>query len=146
MAKIKSVSLKSIPESIHVGDNVSDITILTNLEFHPLDISLQMEYMLYLFVYDVHGKPDVPIILSNWDDSVFMGMQLDGKDDLLGRKVVSIVANSNPLIETPIALKLGNLNDSHSCYKRKLEVFATLIPAIGKASKWSEPFEASIVF
>ena len=146
MAKIKSVSLKSIPETINVGDNISDIIIQTHIDFHPLDVSLNMEYMLYLFVYDVHGKPNLPVILSNWDESVFLEMQLDGKDDLLGRKVVAVSANSNSVIETPIALKLGNLKGSQSYYNRKLEVFATLIPAISKASKWSEPFKADLVF
>jgi hypothetical protein len=53
---------------------------------------------------------------------------------------------TNSIIETPIALKLGDLYLSQSYHKRKLEVFASLIPAIGKSSKWSEPFETNIVF
>ncbi|WP_445735654.1 hypothetical protein [Mariniflexile sp.] len=149
MAKIESVTLKHIPKTIDVGDNISDIIIVTQIEFHHLDMSLKMEYLLYLFVYDVHGKPDVPIIVSNWDDSTFFGMQLDGKDDLLGKEMIAINAssgNSNNIIETPIALKLGNLHGSHSYHTRKLEVFATLVPAINEASKWSEPFETDIVF
>lgn len=147
MAKIESVSLQQIPETIDVGDNVSDITIVTQIVFHPLDLSLQMEYILYLFVYDIHGNPDVPILLSNWDESSFYGMRLDGKDDLLGKKKVSIKATKEKSkIETPIALKLGDLYESQSYHKRKLEVFASLIPAIGTSSKWSEPFESNIVF
>ena len=147
MAKIESVSLQFIPETIDVGDNVSDIVIITQIEFHHLDISFKMEYLLYLLVYDIHGKPDVPIILSNWDHSAFFGMRLDGKDDLLGEKMLPVTANKTSYtIETPIALKLGNLHGSQSYHKRKLEVFASLIPAIVKSSKWSEPFEINIVY
>ena len=147
MAKIKSVSLQDIPETINVGDNVSDIIIVTQIEFHPLDISLKMEYVLYLLVYDIHGKPDVPIIIGNWDESEFSGMRLDGKDDLLGKKMLPVTAKKTRcIIETPIALKLGDLYGSQSYHKRKLEVFASLIPAVGRSSKWSEPFETNIVF
>ncbi len=147
MAKIESVSLQHIPETINVGDNISDITIMTKIEFHPLDLSLKMEYLLYLFVYDIHGNPDVPIIIGNWDESVFSGMRLDGIDDLLGKKIIPLTAtNTSCTIETPMELKLGDLNKSQSYYKRKLEVFASLIPAIGRSSKWSEPFETNLVF
>jgi hypothetical protein len=147
MAKIESVSLQHTPETINVGDNISEVTIITQIEFHPLDVSLKMEYLLYLLVYDIHGKPDVPIIIGNWDETVFSGMRLDGVDDLLGKKIIPITATIISCnIETPIALKLGDLYSSQSYHKRKLEVFASLIPAVGRSSKWSEPFEINIVF
>ena len=68
MAKIESVSIKSIPDVINVGDDVNDITIVTKIEFHSLDVSLKMEYLLHLLVYDIHGNTDVPIIINNWDE------------------------------------------------------------------------------
>ncbi|MCF7560645.1 hypothetical protein L3X39_08340 [Sabulilitoribacter multivorans] len=148
MAKIESVSLKSIPETINVGDEISDIIVVTKIKFHQLDFNLSMEYLLHLFVYDIHGSVDVPIIINNWDDSNVIGVKEDAKDDFLGKKTVTIHASDDIIktFETPMTLKLGNLNGSHSYYKRKLEVLATITPAIGRASKWSEPFETNLVF
>ena len=147
MAKLETVVLKSIPEVINVGDDINDITIITKIEFHPIDVSLKMEYLLHLLVYDVHGKPDVPVIINNWDESEVIGLKQENKDDFLGRQFVPICADERiKTIETPIALKLGDLKDSGSFYKRKLEVLATLIPAIGRATKWSEPFECDLVY
>lgn len=147
MAKIASVSLKFIPEVINVGDDINDITIITKIAFHPLDISLKMEYLLYLMVYDIHGKPDIPIIIGNWDESKVIGLQQDGKDDFLGKKIINITADEDvKVFETPLALKLGNLNNSISFNKRKLEVLTTLIPAVGRATKWSQPFETTLVY
>jgi len=147
MAKINSVFLESIPEIINVGDDISDIIINVQIEFHKLDISLKMEYLLYLFVYDVHGKVDIPVIIGNWDESNVLGISLDRKDHLLGKKMLNIKANKTTIkMQTPIALKLGEIKKGASNSSRELEVFATLIPAIGRASKWSEPFETNLVF
>ena len=46
MAKIISVSLLSIPEVINVGDDISDITVRTEIGFHPMDLTMKMEYLL----------------------------------------------------------------------------------------------------
>ncbi len=43
-------------------------------------------------------------------------------------------------------LKLGKLSQMSSHYAKKLEVFATMAPAVGRASKWSSPFESRIEF
>ena len=148
MAKIESVSLKSIPETINVGDEISDIIVVTQIKFHQLDLNLNMEYLLHLFIYDIHGSVDAPIIINNWDESNVIGVKENIKDDFLGKKTVTITTTRETvrIIETPITLKLGSLNGSHSYYKRKLEVLATITPAIGRASKWSEPFETNLVF
>lgn len=147
MAKINSVFLESIPKIIHVGDNISDIIINTQIEFHSLDLKLEMEYLLYLFVYDVHGKVDIPVIIGNWDESDVFGVTFDRKDHLLGKKMLNITANKATIqLQTSIALKLGKQKKGASNSSRELEVFATLIPAIGRASKWSEPFETNLVF
>ena len=148
MAKIMSVSLLSIPDVINVGDDISDITVQTKIEFHTLDMAMKMEYLLYVFVYDIHGSVDVPVIIGNWDDTNVFGVGDKWKDDFLGKKVITVNCNENQMVEvnTPIALHLGKLTKSSSHHSKKLEVFATLIPAIGRASKWSEPFEADIIF
>ena len=147
MAKIESVSIKSIPDVINVGDDVNDITIVTKIEFHSLDVSLKMEYLLHLLVYDIHGNTDVPIIINNWDESEVIGLEQENKDDFLGRKFVPVCSDEKFLtIETPITLKLGNINGSQSFYRRKIEVLATLVPAIGRSTKWSQPFVCDLVF
>ena len=69
MAKISSVELINVPETIIVGDNINDITVKTTVEFHDIDLKLEMEYILYLYVYDIHGKIDIPVLVSNWDES-----------------------------------------------------------------------------
>lgn len=48
---------------------MTDIIVHTKIEFHPLDISLQMEYQLFLFVYDINGEIDIPVIIGNWNET-----------------------------------------------------------------------------
>jgi len=147
MAKILAVNLHSIPEVIHVGDNVSDITVETKIEFHDMDIQLNMDYCLHIFVYDIHGDIDAPVILPNWDESSIIGISMDRKDDFLGQAIIKLKAKDKEThIKTPIALKLGSLEKGTSYYSRKLEVFATVAPIVGRASKWSEPFVAKMQY
>ncbi len=49
------------------------------------------------------------------------------------------------MLETRIALKLRNLKDIGSFYKRKLEDLVIFTPAIGRATKRSESFERDLV-
>jgi hypothetical protein len=147
MSKILSVSLLSIPEVIVVNDDVNDLTVVVELEFHDLDISLQMEYYLHVFVYDIHGEVDAPLILSNWDESKVVPISLDRKDEYLGVSSQKISAvKKNETIKLPMQLKLGKMSKLSSHFAKKLEVFATITPAIGRASKWSKPFESRIEF
>lgn len=148
MAKITKVQLKSIPKTINVGDYINDITVIVDLEFHELDVSLKMEYLMYVYVYDIHGNMDVPVIISNWDDSKVISVSEDGrKDDFLGKKVVAVsTTGEHTTFEVPMALKLGHLSGYSSSVSRKFEVLATLIPATGRVSKWSQPFESELLF
>lgn len=109
---------------------------------------MKMEYQLCIFIYDIHGDVDVPVIIGNWDDSDVLGVAQSSKDDFLGKKVVPVTATGKLIMEIkiPIALKLGNLTKKSSSHSRKLEVFATMIPAVGRVSKWSEPFESHLYF
>ena len=147
MAKIVSVSLQSIPEVIVINDNENDFTVITEIEFHDLDIKLEMEYFLHLFVYDVHGEVDAPLVLPNWDESEVLSISLDRKDDYLGSAKCKVIAvNKNETLIVPMRLKLGLRTHTSSHYSKKLEVFATIAPAVGSASKWSEAFESRIEF
>lgn len=147
MSKILSVSLLSIPEVIVVNDNDNDITAVVEIEFHDLDISLQMEYYLHVFVYDIHGEVDAPLVLPNWDESKVVSISSDRKDEYLGFTSQKIkVVQKRESLQLPMCLKLGKLSKMSSHFSKKLEVFATITPAIGRASKWSEPFESKIVF
>ena len=147
MAKILSVELDSIPDEIIVSDSLSDITVITSIAFHPIDIKLEMEYSLHLFVYDINGKIDIPIIVNNWDQTAVRGVSIDHKDDFLGTKQVVVKAIEEVLnVRTDLSLKLGKLSSSSSSYKRELRVFATMVPAISRASKWGNPFESVIVY
>ncbi len=152
MAKIKQVALEKIPEFVEVSDHKKNMIIInTTVEFHPLDVSSDLEYMLHVFVYDVHGVNDIPVLLPNWDDTKIQRVvRNERKDDFLCKESVLIradeVKKENVTFKTPMNLKLGNLQDNTSVYSRKFEVFATLIPAIDRASKWSEPFESQLIF
>ena len=147
MAKIIKVCLESIPKEIQVNDKKSDFTVLTDVEFHPLDIKIEMEYILHLFVYDINGIIDIPIIVNNWDETSVKGVSLEHLDDLLGTERIIIKAQAAPLqVACEMSLHLGKLSPSSSAFKRELGVFATIIPAIGRASKWSAPFESLIVY
>ena len=147
MAKIASVTLESVPKEIHVNDSISDFTVLTKIEFHDLDIQIGMEYCLHIFVYDIHGSVDIPVIIANWDETNIMRIPTDRIDDFLGKNTVIVKAESKEMIvKTPMEIKLGNQSRTSSSYKRKLDVFVSLIPAIERASKWSEPFEAKLIF
>ena len=147
MAKILSVELVSLPEVIVVNDDNNDFTILVDIEFHDIDLHLKMEYCLHLFVYEVHGELDAPLIISNWDESKVLPITKDRRDEYLGRETKMITAKSkNELFKIDMSLKLGQLTKRSSHFSKKTEVFATLAPAIGRASKWSLPFESSIEF
>lgn len=147
MAKILSVELLKIPKFINVGDDVNDITVLTKIQFHELDLKLEMPYCLHVFAYDIHGDLDVPLVLPNWDESIVIPITLDRKDDFLGQRATMIKATEAEMtIETVMALKLGQFNREMSPVKRKFEVFATVAPVIGRASKYSEPFTSQISY
>jgi hypothetical protein len=147
MSKIISVRLLSIPEVIVVNDTVNDLTVVVELEFHDLDISLEMEYYIHAFIYDIHGEVDEPLILSNWDESKVIPISLDRKDEYLGVSSQKIlVVKKNETIQLPVQLQLGKLSKMSSHFSKKLKVFATITPAIGRASKWSEPFKSKIEF
>lgn len=147
MAKILSVELQKIPKYINVGDDINDITVHTKIEFHEIDLKLEMPYCLHVFVYDIHGDVDAPLILPNWDESIVIPISLDRKDDFLGREVVMLTATQAEMnMVTPMALKLGKINRDMSPTTRKLEVFATLAPVVGRASKYSAPFKSIISY
>lgn len=147
MAKIISVGMLSIPDIINVGDNVSDITVVTKIEMHEIDLKLQMEYCLHIFVYDIHGEMDTPLVIANWDESKVFPISNSRKDVFLGeKKELFMASEKNIEIHSPIALHLGKFNRQEHYVSRKIEAFATLSPAIGRASKWSEPFTAQIVY
>jgi len=149
MAKIISVELDNVPNEINVGDNVNDVTVVTKLKFHDLDIKGKMEYCLHLFVYDVHGMVDLPLIVSNWDESsvINIPLSMDRLDDFLGYVTIFIKAEKEELVvKTPIALKLGSIVKKKTYFTRKLEVFATAAPIIGRVSKWSQPYETQVFY
>lgn len=147
MAKIKSVVLESIPDEIIVNDALSDFTVITSIAFHPVDIKMEMEYSLHLFVYDVNGALDIPVIINNWDETTIRAVSDGKKDDFLGTSQQVVKASSKDVvIKTQLSLKLGKLSTHSSSYKRALGVYATIIPAVARASKWSQPFESTIVF
>ncbi|HDZ06122.1 hypothetical protein LCGC14_0129080 [marine sediment metagenome] len=147
MAKILSVELQKIPKYINVGDDVNDITVLTKIQFHDFDLKLEMPYCLHIFVYDIHGDVDAPLVLPNWDESILIPVSLDRKDDFLGKEVIMVNASESELIvNTPMSLKLGQFNRQMSLTSRKLEVFATIAPVIARASKYSEPFTTNLSY
>lgn len=148
MAKITSVTLESLPETINVGDDVSDINVLTTIEFHSFDLKFNMEYALHLYVYDMQGMGDTPIIIPNWDEADVHTFAKDNKyDDFLGSAHILITATEKTLtITSSMLLRLGNISGSMSYHSRSLRVFATIAPAMGRASKWSEPFDADLMF
>ena len=147
MAKILSVDLQSVPDVINVSDNANDIIVETQIQFHKLDIEQGMEYCLHLFVYDIHGEADVPMVLPNWDESTIVSLSLDRKDDFLGKATVMLKAEkTNTEIKTPMALHIGKLEKGTTYFTRKLVVFATIAPVVGRASKWSKPFKTQIAY
>lgn len=142
MAKILDVSLLSIPEVVIVNDGKNDFSVVVEVEFHDLDIQLNMEYCLHLFVYDIRGNVDAPLVMPNWDESHVLSISLDSKDEYLGSETRKITAKEKrSKLTVPMSLQLGKYTSN---YSKKLEVFATIAPAVGRASKWSLPFETRI--
>ncbi|RKS53090.1 hypothetical protein BC962_1336 [Gillisia mitskevichiae] len=145
MAKILSVKPSEFPEIIEVGTDSSIIPVHTKIEFHAVDLRLEMEYMLYLYAYDIRGKEDIPIILNNWDESTISAIPQETEDDMLGKISIHIIATSRiQSIDSKLKLKLGILNKNKHYERRHLKIFAELIPAVGVASKWSDAFEAGV--
>ena len=148
MAKLISVEFLNVPDSIDLTDNKTDITVITKMQFHDQDIQSNMEYYLNLFVYDVHSNIDPPSVIANWDETYVIPIEtsLDHADDFIGTKAIHIHATKKEItIETPMTLKLGNLKAKGASYVRKIEVFATAVPIIGRVSKWSKPITETIL-
>lgn len=146
MAKILTVNASKFPEVIEVGINSTIIPIHTEIQFHPMDLRLNMEYMLYLYAYDIRGKIDIPVFLNNWDESSISYIPQETEDDLLGKICEHITAKTKiQSINSELKLKLGILHKNKHYDRRHLKIFAELIPAVGVASKWSEAFEAGVV-
>ncbi|TPN84436.1 hypothetical protein [Aquimarina algicola] len=152
MAKIIEVTLDKVPEYIKVDDNKKNkILVNTKVQFHPLDILNNMEYMLHLFIYDINGEKDVPVVIYNWDETTILRV-VNGKrkDDFLSKENILIksdeIQKEIVTFKTQITIQLGNLQNNTSLYGRQFEVFATLQPAISRVSKWSETFESKLVF
>ncbi|MGY5353183.1 hypothetical protein ACXGQW_11620 [Wenyingzhuangia sp. IMCC45533] len=138
-----------MPKEIVVGDNNTDVVVVTSFKMHDIDINLNMEYCLHLFIYDVRGKIDPSIIVSNWDESYSVSIEtaMDAKDDYLGTASVIFKADRKEItIKTPIALKLGSLGKGTTYFTRKLDVFAMATPAIGRISRRSGPYEAQVTY
>ncbi len=145
MAKILAVNPSEIPEVIEVGIDTTLIPVHVEIEFHSIDLQLKMEYMLYLYAYDVRGEKDIPVLLNNWDESKISCIPQETEDDILGKVSLPVIARSNiQTIEAELELKLGVLHRNKHYERRHLRIFAELIPAVGVASKWSKAIEAGV--
>lgn len=148
MAKIKATKLEKIPDEVVLGHETQTITVIVELEFHRLDIQFKMQYYVHLFIYDVHGKNELPVIMSNWDDSCMISVStIAGRsDDYLGKGMAPITAESSYMkIKVPIDIHLGEINPDGAYISRKVEVLATMAPVFARASKWSEPQEVELL-
>ena len=146
MAKITKILINQNANNTHRNE----ISVLTVIDFHDIDISLNMEYILHLFVYDVNGNKDIPVIISNWDDTKIIEVSKNNKkDDFLGKKHLLIktenLEKKSLDIVTNVGLNIGAVTPQSPLSKRTLEVFATLIPAVDRVSKWSENFKINLM-
>ena len=147
MAKLTSIELGDLPDSINVGNELTEVSIKVLIDFHKIDLQLEMEYMLFLFVYDVNGDIDIPVIIGNWDQTSIYGISDDRHDHLMGTIKLPVNATEKSLnLNTTIKLSLGKISDGDSYYSKKVEVFGSLMPAIGRVSSWSKAKEVNIVF
>ena len=145
MAKILKVTPVKTPEKIVAGSEPVTVTVRTEMEFHPLDIKLKMEYLLFLYAYDVRGKSDVQVLLNNWDESSISAIPQETEDDVLGKVATKIIAEQQTLsLSLDLKLKMGLLDHRKHYEHRNLRIFAELIPAIGQASKWSNILEIDL--
>lgn len=145
MAKILKVIPGKTPDKIVVGSEPVVVRVHTEIEFHPLDLQLKMEYMLLLYAYDVRGRSDVQVLLNNWDESSISAIPQETEDDVLGKASSRIVAENKTLsLSLDLKLKMGLLDKDKYYERRNLRIFAELIPAIGQASKWSNILEIDL--
>ena len=106
-----------------------------------------MTYCLHVFVYDIHGDVDAPLILPNWNESIVIPISLDRKDEFLGKKIILFTATQAVMdIVTPMTLKLGKINKDRSPISSKLKVLATMAPVLARESKYSASFSSFISY
>ncbi|MBT8205775.1 MAG: hypothetical protein KJN96_04100 [Eudoraea sp.] len=149
MAKIKSIKLESIPEVIVVGDNVNTIDVVLEINFHRIDLENEMEYMLHLYLFDIRGRMDAPIFIPNWDECVVIPLlkKHDIKDYFLAKKSINLIAQQEIIsIPVEIALEAEDIQRKAPITSSNLAAFATLVPAISVASKWSKSFEVQVTY
>ncbi|GGG48960.1 hypothetical protein [Bizionia arctica] len=63
ITKIRDVGILNVLDGRDVAGN--DIPVITKIQFHDLDIQNNMEYCLHLFVYNVYGIVNPPLIITN---------------------------------------------------------------------------------
>ncbi len=150
MAKIREIILGHIPSGVTINDSAATTAVIsTEIEFHPIDLRLKMEYILHLFIYDVNDQHDIPLLSTNWDElNVSKFSKGDFKDDFITKRSVHIKEDQlNDLVlhlETPIQIIPGKMQKNTSLYARQFQVFGTLVPAIHQASAWSNPIESQL--
>lgn len=147
MAQINNIEITEQFTEIEIGDKVFSLTVEVDIEFHQLDINLNMEYCLHTMIMEIHGQQDIPIILSNWKKSSVLSINEDNrKDVILANQIIDIKAQKKQLSLTiPFKVKLGSYNN-HSVYNKKLEAYAVLIPAISYCSMHSNPKSVDLLF
>lgn len=147
MAKIKTVEFVNTPSTIVVGDDITDIQVMVKVEFHQLDIRLEMEYVLYVFIYDICGAFDTQFLIPNWDETKINPLVSELKDDFFGKSFKKVLAKESlQEISFKMDFQLGQLKAIKSPYSKKLNAYAVLIPCIGVNVKQSNIHNLDLVY
>ncbi|PCJ92714.1 MAG: hypothetical protein COA50_15540 [Flavobacteriaceae bacterium] len=140
MAKVNSIKLLNISES-----NASNTVYMTygaevQLEFHPIDIQLHMEYKLHLFLFDLKCNINFHALYPNWDQSDMVLKSRDSKKGLLGHFIFPLKA-----IEPSFVLEESLLVEmDKSILPTSAKLLAAMVPAVSYAAKWSNEYHMDV--
>lgn len=139
MAKIKSVvidaeDLITLEKGVHYK-----VDVKLEVEFHPLDLSQQMEYAVLISLFNIKGKRDVNQLLPNWDETQVLEIEKAFNDVALAQARTEIKATKHHEVFSESMSFTLNYKDYSCVTSLKIDAIAYIIPAINTAGKWSLP-------
>ena len=135
MAKITSIKLSSPELNKLVNTDLKRIHLLTCLEFHPLDIQMEMEYQLHLFLFDSDAPLSKLKFLMNWDEADFFETSFSKAGIIEHVRVKVSACHAKTSLE-----RIVTLSKKDGLPLNGIRVFGTLVPVISRATTWSNTY------
>ena len=136
MAKIESI--KFFPNDCNKRAELParELSLEAKISFHQLDLQLHMEYKLHVLFFAASGQSEMPLLFHNWDQSGFVISTHESNSEVVGQCWFTLKASKEPVT---IKKSLSE-DDLETSFIQGIKAFGSLVPAVGKAVKWSNEY------